>query len=316
MLIFALVAIVGADPEPSVKAVLDGLDEILADLVRGCLLVALLGENNRPQLLLIPVRRSFGPLFLLLFSPGICVQAPLVRLPVQLHVVGKFALLSFLAVALLVKNTQDGLRIDAKGHFLDLGGLVQQLFDLLPRSLGSQLLLLALGLFGGLLLLLGGTAALCLSLHLLDGPLGGTTLLVLHAKGLVLDDLFGVHLLGGALVALFGRHLVGFELGNAKDKKKEKRREAGIVVNVSRLFDREPGRRCSVVGLFETLRKVEVLTLEENRRVGNGGMTQFVKSGSRNGPGEVARGSAISLARDSLRSANGAAGANGSFPWS
>lgn len=43
MFIHALVCPVGADPEPSVLAILNGLNEELAHLVGGCFLVALLG---------------------------------------------------------------------------------------------------------------------------------------------------------------------------------------------------------------------------------------------------------------------------------
>lgn len=233
MLVLALVTSVGTDPEPSVQAILDGLDKVLADLVRGGLLVALLGQHNRPQLLLVPVRRRFSPFLLLLFRPGVCVQALLVRLSVQFQVVGELALLALFAVALLVEDTQDCLGVDAEGHLLDLGGLVHQSLRLALCGLGSQLLLLALGFLGGLLFLLGGAATLCLGLHLLDGPLGGTALLVLHAEGLVLDGLLGVHLLGGALVGLFGRHLCEFGVGNAG---KAKRRETNTLLPLCRLF--------------------------------------------------------------------------------
>ena len=47
MLVLALVAAVRTHPEPAVLAVLDGLDEELAHLVRPGLLVALLGEEDR-----------------------------------------------------------------------------------------------------------------------------------------------------------------------------------------------------------------------------------------------------------------------------
>lgn len=46
MLVHALITPVGTDPEPTVFAILNSLDKVLANLVCGCSLVALLGQHN------------------------------------------------------------------------------------------------------------------------------------------------------------------------------------------------------------------------------------------------------------------------------
>lgn len=49
MLIHALVASIRTSPEPTVLSVLDGIDEELADFVRGGLGIAMLARDNLPQ---------------------------------------------------------------------------------------------------------------------------------------------------------------------------------------------------------------------------------------------------------------------------
>lgn len=203
MLVHALVAAVGADPEPSILAILNGLDKVLAHLLRRRLLVALLGQDHLAQLLLVPVGRRLLLLLLTLLFSGVGVQVPLLRLALEREVVGKLALLALLAVALLEEDAHYRLGVDAKRHLLDLGGAVEQRVGLPLGILGCLLLALALGLLGLLLLLLGAATGAQVLLHLLDLPLRLGSLLVLHAKRAVLDHLAGRLLgLGSALVLL------------------------------------------------------------------------------------------------------------------
>ena len=46
MLVHALIAAVGAGPEPAVLAVFDGVDEVFADFVGGGLWVAVFGKDD------------------------------------------------------------------------------------------------------------------------------------------------------------------------------------------------------------------------------------------------------------------------------
>jgi hypothetical protein len=203
VLVHALVGAVGANPEPSILAVFDGFDEELADLVRRGLLVALLGENDGPQLFLVPVCRGFHLLLLLLFSPGIGVQTPLFDLALVLEVVGELALLALFTVALLEEDTDDSLGVDAEWDLLDLGRLVHQSLDIALGILGGLLLLLPLELLGLLALLLRGATRFCHCAKLSNLFLSGTALLVLHAEGLVRDRLLGGRL---DLFPLLRRH--------------------------------------------------------------------------------------------------------------
>ena len=65
MLVHALVTSIWTNPEPSILAILDGLDKVLADLVGGGALVALLAQDDAPQLLLVPVGRRLRLLLVL-----------------------------------------------------------------------------------------------------------------------------------------------------------------------------------------------------------------------------------------------------------
>ena len=210
VLVHALVGAVGADPEPAVFAVLDGLDKELADLVGRRALVALLRQHDGPQLLFVPVRRRLRLLLLLLLFfvvTGVRVQTALRRLAVNVQVVGKLALLALVTVALLEEDAQHRLRVDAKRNLLDLHRLVQQQVRLALGVLGRLLLTLTRQLLGLLALLLGVAAALQLRRQLRNLSLGLGTLLVLHAKGAILD------LLGRTRLLAAGR-LLGFLRGH------------------------------------------------------------------------------------------------------
>lgn len=213
MLVHALVAPVGTDPEPAILAVFDGLDEELADLVRRGLLVALLRENDRPQLLLVPVCRGLHLLLLVLIRPGIGVQTPLLDLALVLEVVRELALLALLTVSLFEEDADNSLGIDTEGDLLDLGGLVEQGLLLPLGILCGLLLLLPLSLLGLLTFLLGSAARFRHGAELSNLLLRSTALLVLHAKGLVGHRLLGGGLdLGATLVGLLGRHGGGVDV--------------------------------------------------------------------------------------------------------
>ncbi len=207
MLVHALVATVGANPEPTVFAVFDGRDKELADLVCGTLLVALLGQDNGPQLFLVPVCRRLLLLgFLFVFSL-VCVKVLLLRLALHRQVVSKLALFALFAVALPPEDTDDGLGVDTKGYLLDLRRTGEEESSLPLGVFGGLLVALALELLGFLLLLLDRAAALEIARHLSNLPLRLGTFLVLHAKGTVLHNLGGRGLvLGGGLLVFLGRH--------------------------------------------------------------------------------------------------------------
>lgn len=204
MLVHALVAAIGANPEPAVLAILNGLDKELAHLVGGCPLVTLLGQDNRSKLLFIPVCRSLGLLIFLFFFSGVAVQVLLLRLALDSKVVCKLALPSLLTVAFLVKDTYNRLGVDAKGHLLNLSGLVQQRLCLPAGLLGGLLLALSRFLLSLLTLLLSAATVLEVRRHTGDFLLGSTALFILHTKSPVLDRLG--RLLGGGLLALLGSH--------------------------------------------------------------------------------------------------------------
>jgi hypothetical protein len=124
VLIHAFVPPVRTHPEPSVFLVLDGLDEVFAHLVGGCLGVAVLAHNDFSQLRLVPVIHvvlllGLFLLFLLLVSV-VCVQTPLLRLALDGQIVREFALPALVAVAFLEEHAQDSLGIHAERHLLDL----------------------------------------------------------------------------------------------------------------------------------------------------------------------------------------------------
>lgn len=201
MLVHALVAAIGTSPEPTILAILDSLDEELAHLV-GCRLgVTVLGLDDVTQLLLVPIGHiillPLLILLLLLQLPRIGVQTLLFTLDTLTQVVRKLALPALLTSTLFEKLTQHRLGIDTERHFLDLDGL-EEFGGFAFGGFGGQLFLFALQLFGFLFPLVGGEGRG--GVDLLDCALGGTTLFVLHAEGLVDGDLFG------GVVLLFGRH--------------------------------------------------------------------------------------------------------------
>ena len=75
MLVFALITPVWTYPEPTIFAILDGADEVLAYLVGGGNLVSLLGQYDLPELLLVPIVRGLLFLLLLLILLGAAVGA-------------------------------------------------------------------------------------------------------------------------------------------------------------------------------------------------------------------------------------------------
>jgi hypothetical protein len=208
MLILALITPVRTDPEPTILAILNSLNEELAHLVRRRLLVALLTHHDRLELLLVPIRARLLLLVLLLLGPRIRIQIPLLRFPLHRQVVRELALLPLLAVPLLEEYAHHRLGVHAKGDLLDLRGFGDQGFQLPLGGLGGLLLALAGSLLGGLFLLFGGAARFHLGVESLDLLLGLGTLLVLHAEGAVLDELGGRRLVlaAGSLFDLLGRH--------------------------------------------------------------------------------------------------------------
>lgn len=127
MLIHALISSVGADPEPSVLAIFNSLDEVLAYLVGSSALITLLGQHDGPQLLLVPVGRGLKLLLFVLFFAGILVDILLLRLAVHVKIMRELALVALLAVALSMENANDCLGVHAKRHLLDLCRPVEQL---------------------------------------------------------------------------------------------------------------------------------------------------------------------------------------------
>lgn len=208
MLILALITSIRTDPEPAVLSVLNGLDKELAHLIRRRLLVTLLAQYHSRQLLGVPVRARLGLLLLLLLLPVIGIQVPLLRLALNGQIVAKLALLSLFAVALLEEDAHDRLGVHAKGHLLDLRWLRYEGLHLALGCLGGELVALALGLLGRLLLFFGAAAGLHLRVQLGDLLLGLRALLVLHAECAVLDELGGRRLVlaAGRLLGLFWRH--------------------------------------------------------------------------------------------------------------
>lgn len=116
---------------------------------------------------------------------------------------GKLALLALLAIPLLVENADDRFRVDTERHFLYLRGLVEQRIRLSLSLLGGPLLAVTGGLLGVFAFLLCARAGFELG----NSFLGDGALLVLHAKGLVLDSLFDIGLLGGGFFILFWCHV-------------------------------------------------------------------------------------------------------------
>jgi hypothetical protein len=148
--VHAFIASIGTSPEPTVLLVLDGLDEVLADLLGSCLQVPMLAKDDVAQLLLVPAVHGILLLILLLGFLGIAgvgVEILLGGLALETHVMAELALPALLAVALLVVDTDDGLGIHAKGDLLHLHGL-EQLGRLLGGILCRLLFCGATGLLG------------------------------------------------------------------------------------------------------------------------------------------------------------------------
>lgn len=209
MLVHALVPAVRTGPEPAVLAHLDGLDEVLADLVRGGLGVAMLAQDNAAELLLVPVGHvvPFPPLLflLLLLLPGVGVQVALLPLALHGQVVAELAFLALLARALLVELAQHGLGVHTEGDFLYLDGLEEGGGFSLGGFRGG-FLFLAGGLFGFFAFLLGGFGGGGLGLDLGNLFFGLAAFFVLHAKRLVFGD-FGGRGFGFGGIVFFGRHV-------------------------------------------------------------------------------------------------------------
>lgn len=201
MLVHALVAAIRTSPEPTVLAILNSLDKVLAHLIGRRLGVAVLGHDNTAQLLLVPINHIILlPVFILLLLlqlSRISVQTLLLSLDTLTQVMRELALPPLLTSTLFEKLTQHSLGINTKRHFLDLDGL-EEFGGFAFCGFGGGLFLFACSLFGGFSLLVGGQVGG--GGDLLDCALGGSSFFVLHTKGLVDGDLFG------RIVLLFGRH--------------------------------------------------------------------------------------------------------------
>lgn len=129
MSVHAFVTAVRALPEPTVLLILNGIDEVLADLLGGGPRVTMLAENNLAQLLLVPVIHSIILLRLLLLLlldlSRVGVQILLGSLALQAQVVAELASLTLLTMTLLEEHADNGLRIDTKRYFLRLHRLEQ-----------------------------------------------------------------------------------------------------------------------------------------------------------------------------------------------
>lgn len=190
MLVHAFITSVRASPEPTVLAILDGLNKVLANLVRGGLGVAMLAHDHIPQLLLVPISHIILllRLFLLLlvdFS-GISVQRLLGAIDIQ--IVTEFTLLAFLTSTLFEELTQHRLGVHTERHFLDLDRL-EQLGGFALCGFGGELFLFTGFLLGLLALGLGRLCCVFCLLDLLDVFLCGSTLFVFHTERLVDGDL-------------------------------------------------------------------------------------------------------------------------------
>lgn len=174
MLVHALVAAIRTGPEPAVLLVLDGLDEVLADLLGRRARVSMLAHNDIAQLLLVPVVYRVSLLSLLLGRLDVSrvgVKIDLGRLALHVGVMAEFALAALLTVALLEEDTKHGLGVHAEGHLLDMHGL-EQLRRILLGLLSGLLLSGQPSSLSFLSLLVRSLVGLCLSLQLSDLFLG------------------------------------------------------------------------------------------------------------------------------------------------
>lgn len=177
MLVHALVASIGAGPEPTILLVLDRFDEIFADLVCRGPGVSVLAHNDLAQFLLVPILHVvllLGFFLRRLDISRIGVQVSLGGLALEAQVVTEFTLAALLTVALLVENANNRLRIDTERNLLDLYRL-EQIGSLLSGLLGSLLLGLTAKLLGLLLLFIGVLVGGRLRIELGDLSFGGTT---------------------------------------------------------------------------------------------------------------------------------------------
>lgn len=192
MLVHTLIPPVRTLPEPAVFAILDRLDEVFTDFIRGRLGVSVFARHHLSQFGLVPIGHVvFLPLVLLgllLPFPRVLIEILLLPFPLHGQVVAEFALFPLLAVALLEKLAEDGFWVDAEGHFLHLDRF-EQLGGFPLRLLRGFLFFLALGLLGVLAFLLGGFGGRGLGGELGDLFFGAAAFFVLHAEGLVLHDL-------------------------------------------------------------------------------------------------------------------------------
>lgn len=218
MPVHALITTIRTSPEPTILAILDGLDKVLAHLVRRRLGIAMLAHDDLTQLLLIPIIHTLlllGSLLVvlvlaLLALARVRVQRLLGTLHADAEVMRELALAALFAGALFEKLAHDRLGIDAERHLLHLHGL-EQLGGLLLGLQRGRGLLFALQLLGLFALGLGALGVGFCGGDLLDLALGGAALFVLHAEGFVDGDFgrFGLLLLafwwhGGWLVLGLG----------------------------------------------------------------------------------------------------------------
>lgn len=200
MLIHALITSIGAGPEPAILLVLDGLNEVLANLLGSRARVPMLAENNIAQLLLIPVVYGIRLLRLLLSSLGITrigVEILLGSLPLGIQVVTELALPALLAVALLEVDADDRLGVHTEWNLLDLYGL-EQLRRLLLSVLCGLLIGRSTSLLGFLPLGICVLAGRRLGLELGDLPL---CLRSFFLYGISVSDAFGGYRNSSGLVS-------------------------------------------------------------------------------------------------------------------
>ena len=84
MLVHALITSIRTHPEPTVFLVLDGLNEVLADLVSRRPRVPVLAKNNRTKLRFVPLLHGVGLLLLVFRLSGISVKILLGRLTIDI----------------------------------------------------------------------------------------------------------------------------------------------------------------------------------------------------------------------------------------
>lgn len=158
-------------PEPAVFTVLNGIDEILANLFSSSPWVTMLRQDNFSQLLLIPSNHIIFLLLILFSLPRILVQIPLFLFPPNIQIVTELALLPSITIPSLEELAEYRLGVYAERHFLDLDGFEELGCVSLCLFCGGFFAFL-LGLFCVFPLLVGGFGGCCCGFELFDVLLG------------------------------------------------------------------------------------------------------------------------------------------------